>query len=157
MSSRKRLAVMLDRDVWDCDSGSQGMAGSRLAWDDLRALLCAGILVREEMQQHRVSTEGGKRRDGATGRVVFLQVMAAQRVARSAAKRSGRQVWVLPALEAWTPQASRRETVWAGGLVGWSRSDLVPSLWRSRRSTERRGSSLWCFCCAWLWAARGLR
>lgn len=119
MSSRKRLVVKLDRDVWYCNSRGQGMAGSSLTRDDLWwAWLCAGFEVREEMQQHRVSTEGGKRRDDATGRVVFLQVMAAQRVARSAAKRSGRQVWVLPALRS-VYAASRRRRCGRG--VGWVR------------------------------------
>lgn len=127
------------------------MAGSSLAGDDLWALLCAGFEVREKIPQHRVSTEGGE--TGGTlqrVRVVFLQVMAAQRVARSAAKRSGRQVLG----GAGAGKCVRGKQTWADRRrcargVGWSkRSDLVPSLWRSRRSTERRGSSLWCFCCA---------
>lgn len=111
------------------------MAGSSLAGDDLWALLCAGFEVREKIPQHRVSTEGGEgnRRDVATGRVVFLQVMAAQRVARSAAKRSGRQVLggagarkCVRGKQTWT---DRRR---CGRGVGWcKRSDLVPSLWRS--------------------------
>lgn len=41
-----------------------GMAGSSLAWDDLLAWLCAGSEAREKIQQHRVSTEGG--REGGT-------------------------------------------------------------------------------------------
>lgn len=52
---------------------------------------------------------------------MFLQVMAEQRVARSAAKRSGRQVWVLPALGEGT-QASNgdRDGVGVCGRgVGW--------------------------------------
>lgn len=109
----------LDRDVWYCNSRGQCMADSSLAGDDLRALLRAGFEVREKMQQHRVSTEGGggKWRDDATGRVVYLQVMAAQRVVRSAAKRSGRQVLV--AAGAGSAYAgSRPKTVWAWcGLV----------------------------------------
>lgn len=66
------------------------MAGSSLTWDDLWASLCAGFEVRDRNTQHRVSTEGVRagRCDGSSG----LQVMAAQRVARSVAKRSGRQV-----------------------------------------------------------------
>lgn len=46
------------------------MADSSLAWDDLWEWLCAGFEVREKIQQHRVSTEGGKvagRCNGSSG------------------------------------------------------------------------------------------
>ena len=128
--------------------GRQGMAGANLAWDGLWPWLCAGFEVREKTQQHRVSTEGEG--GGTMQRVEWCSFRSwlrrewPGRLPREVVAKSGSSLGAAGAGCVYAASRRRR----CGRGVGWQRSDLVPSLWRSRRSPKRRGSSLWCFCCA---------
>lgn len=127
MLSRKRLAVMLDRDVWYCNSREaclQGMAGLSLAGDDLWALLCAGFEVREKIPQHRVSTEGGRETGGTLQRVEWCSFRSWLR--REWPGRLPREVvakcWVVPV----------RESVYAASRPGQT-GDGVGVVWAGVR------------------------